>query len=322
MGKYFITNKGDRTLSTIIKNILPHKTSSLDFLVGYFYFSGIEELYENLADKNMRILVGLEMESELQSLTHDFNLFVNKKRSSRQDIRSENYEAIVKLFNETDYFESKKQQEAFKIYFNKIKNGTLEIRKTKEPSHAKMYIFSYKEEFTEFGETPGSVITGSSNLTYSGLRGQNEIDVRFQDKAEYKEAKEIFEKLWESAIVLADKDHINEFENNVIKHVWYEKIYPPYLLYLRVLYEYFKIDTSKRIRTPHDITKGRFYNLKYQEDAVRMGIDTINKHNGVIISDVVGLGKSIIASAIAYNLNLRTIIIAPSPGSSVGRLPH
>lgn len=311
MGKYFITNKGDRTLSTIIKNILPHKTSSVDFLVGYFYFSGIEELYENLADKNMRILVGLEMESELQSLTHDFNLFANKKRSSRQDIRSENYEAIVKLFNETDYFESKKQQEAFKIYFNKIKNGTLEIRKTKEPSHAKMYIFSYKEEFTEFGETPGSVITGSSNLTYSGLRGQNEIDVRFQDKAEYKEAKEIFEKLWESAIVLADKDHINEFENNVIKHVWYEKIYPPYLLYLRVLYEYFKIDTSKRIRTPHDITKGRFYNLKYQEDAVRMGIDTINKHNGVIISDVVGLGKSIIASAIAYNLNLRTIIIAP-----------
>ena len=124
MGKYFITNKGDRTLSTIIKNILPHKTSSLDFLVGYFYFSGIEELYENLADKNMRILVGLEMESELQSLTHDFNLFVNKKRSSRQDIRSENYEAIVKLFNETDYFESKKQQEAFKIYFNKIRTYT------------------------------------------------------------------------------------------------------------------------------------------------------------------------------------------------------
>ena len=311
MSKYFITNREDRTLSTIINNILPLKTASLEFLVGYFYFSGIEELYENLADKNMRILVGLEMESELQSLTHEFNLFANKKRSSRQDIRYENYDAIVKLFNQTDYFESKRQQEAFKIYFNKIKDGTLEIRKTKEPSHAKMYIFSYKDEHTEFGETPGSVITGSSNLTYNGLRGQNEIDVRFQDKAEYNEAKELFERLWDDAIVLADKDHINEFENNVIKHVWYEKIYPPYLLYLRVLYEYFKIDTSQRIRLPHAITKGRFHNLKYQEDAVRMGIDTIHKHNGVIISDVVGLGKSIIASSIAHNLNLRTIIIAP-----------
>ena len=311
MSKYFITNREGRTLSDIINLILPNKTESLEFLVGYFYFSGIEELYENLEDKKMRILVGLEIESELQSLTHNFNLFANKKRSSRQDIRHNNYDAIVKLFNETDYFESKKQEEAFKIYFNKIKDGTLEIRKTKEPSHAKMYIFSYKEEYAENGETPGTVITGSSNLTYSGLRGQNEINVRFQDKAEYKEAKELFEKLWEDAIVLADKEHINEFEDNVIKHVWYEKIYSPYLLYLRVLYEYFKIDTSKRIRTPHDITKGRFYNLKYQEDAVRMGIDTINKHNGVIISDVVGLGKSIIASAIANNLNLRTIIISP-----------
>ncbi len=311
MSKYFITNREGRTLSDIINLILPEKTASLEFLVGYFYFSGIEELYENLVDKKMRILVGLEMESELQSLTHNFNLFANKKKSSRQDIRHDNYDAIVKLFNETDYFESKKQQEAFKIYFNKIKDGSLEIRKTKEPSHAKMYIFSYKDELSELGETPGTVITGSSNLTYSGLRGQNEINVRFQDKAEYKEAKEIFENLWEDAIVLADKEHINEFENNVIKHVWYEKIYPPYLVYLRVLHEYFKIDTSKRIRTPHDITDGRFYNLKYQEDAVRMGIDTINKHNGVIISDVVGLGKSIIASAIANNLNLRTIIIAP-----------
>lgn len=311
MSQYFITNTGDRNLSTIIKGMLPHKTASLDFLVGYFYFSGIEEIYENIQDKNMRILVGLEMETELQNQTYNVNSYFKKQKSSRQDIRFDNYENIVNLFSNTDYFESKKKQEAFKIYFEKIKNGTLEIRKTKEPSHAKMYIFTYNDLNRENGETPGSVITGSSNLTYSGLSGQNEVNVRFQDKAEYKEAMSIFEKLWENAIVLADKDHIQEFEDNVIKHTWYEKIFPPYLLYLRVLYEYFNLDKTKRIRTPFDITKGRFFNLKYQEDAVRMGIDTINKHNGVIISDVVGLGKSIIGSAIAHNLNLRTIIIAP-----------
>ena len=55
-----------------------------------------------------------------------------------------------------------------------------------------MYIFAYREDFAEEGETPGCVITGSSNLTYSGLRGQNEINVRFQNKAEYKEAEKIF----------------------------------------------------------------------------------------------------------------------------------
>ena len=41
------------------------------------------------------------------------------------------------------------------------------------------------------------------------------------------------------------------------------------------------------------------------------GHSNLRKHNGVIISDVVGLGKSIIASTVANNLNLRTIIIAP-----------
>jgi superfamily II DNA or RNA helicase len=311
MSQYFITNTPEKSLSKVIQGILPTKAEALDFLVGYFYFSGIEEIYKNIADKKMRILVGLEMEKDFQNKTSEFDFFVKKQKSSRQDIRNDNYESLVSLFNQSDYFEGQQQEEAFKIYYEKIKNGTLEIRKTKEPSHAKMYIFSYKNEFAEDGETPGCVITGSSNLTFNGLRGQNEINVRFNDKPEYVEACSIFETLWENAIILADKEHIKDFEDGVIKHVWYEKVFSPYHLYLRVLYEYFNIDTSKRIRTPFDITKGKFFNLKYQEDAVRMAISTIQKHNGVIISDVVGLGKSIIGSATANNLNLRTIIIAP-----------
>ncbi|SFK77960.1 SNF2 family N-terminal domain-containing protein [Porphyromonadaceae bacterium KH3CP3RA] len=308
--EYFITNSGEKSLAQIIKGILPAKADCLDFLVGYFYFSGIEEIYKNISDKKMRILVGLEMEKELLNKTSEIDFLWKKQKSSRQEIRNEFNRSLVELFNKTDFFEGKKETEAFKIYYEKIKNGTLEIRKTKEPCHAKMYIFSYRDEFSEEGETPGTVITGSSNLTYKGLRGQNEINVRFQHKTEFKDAQNIFDKLWENAIVIADKDHINDFEEGVIKYIWYEKNPSPYLLYLRVLYEYFKIDTSKRIRTPHDINK-KFFNLKYQEDAIRMAISTIEKHNGVIISDVVGLGKSIIGSTVANNMNLRTIIISP-----------
>ncbi|MDD2284435.1 MAG: helicase-related protein [Paludibacter sp.] len=308
--EYFITNSGEKTLAKIIKGILPAKADYLDFLVGYFYFSGIEEIYKHISDKKMRILVGLEMEKELLNKTSEIDFLRKKQKSSRQEIRNEFNHSLIELFNKTDFFEGKKETEAFKIYYEKIKNGTLEIRKTKEPCHAKMYIFSYREEFSEEGETPGTVITGSSNLTYKGLRGQNEINVRFQHKTEFNDAQSIFNALWENAIVVADKDHINDFEDGVIKHIWYEKLPSPYLLYLRVLYEYFNIDTSKRIRTPHDINK-KFFNLKYQEDAIRMAISTIEKHNGVIISDVVGLGKSIIGSTIANNMNLRTIIISP-----------
>ncbi len=311
MSRYFITNRGEDTLSNNIDDIFTTPMSSLDFLVGYFYFSGMEQIYENIKDTKMRILVGLDMDKELQNTTYDFDLFVKKRKSSRLDIRNDNYETLISLFSKTDYFENKKTQEAFKIYYEKIKNGTLQIRKTKSPSHAKMYVFSYQDEYTQVGRMPGTVITGSSNLTYSGLIGQNEVNVRFNDKSEHQDAKKIFETLWDDAIVLADQEHIQEFEYKVIEHIWFEKIIPPYLMYLRVLYEYFNIDTSKYIRTPHDITNGKFFNLKYQEDAIRQGIKTIKEHNGVIISDVVGLGKSIIASAIAHNLKYRTIIIAP-----------
>ena len=311
MSQYFITNDGETTLANVIKRILPGKTESLDFLVGYFYFSGIEELYESIGDKKMRILVGLEMEEELQHKTANLDSLVNHHTSSKQEIRRQNYESLVSLFTTTDFFETKKQQEAFKIYYEKIKDGTLEIRKTKEPSHAKMYIFTYSEEASEGGDLPGTVITGSSNLTYRGLTSQNEINVRFHSKPEYEEAENIFNRLWSNATVLADREHIADFDEGVIRHIWFEKIYSPYLFYLRALHEYFYIDRSKRIRTPHEITKGKFLNLKYQEDAVRMALSSIEKHNGVMVADVVGLGKSIIASAVANNLGLRTIVIAP-----------
>ena len=306
--EHFITNSGEKSLAKILNGILP-KTKTLDFLVGYFYFSGIKEIKTHIENKKMRILVGLEMEKDLQNATATFDFHLKKIQSSKQKIREDYYQNFNYLFNETELFENEEEQELFKIYFHKIKNGTLEIRKTKEPCHAKMYIFS--NEDTLEGLDLGYVITGSSNLTYKGLRGQNEINVRFKDNRDYVEATQIFETLWKEATVIADKDHIEEFEEGVIKNIWYEKMPAPYLMYLRCLYEYFHLDTSKRISSPHSITNGKFFNLKYQEHAVRQAMDTIDKHNGVIISDVVGLGKSIIGSAVAHNLKLKTIVIAP-----------
>jgi DNA or RNA helicases of superfamily II len=77
------------------------------------------------------------------------------------------------------------------------------------------------------------------------------------------------------------------------------------------LIEYFTITQRDTIKFPSDITGQRFKDLKYQKDAVIRAINILEKHNGVIIADVVGLGKSIIASAIAHNMGLRTIVIVP-----------
>ncbi len=304
----FITNK-DKLLSDIINGILP-KSQSLDIIVGYFYFSGYKLISEKLIDKHVRILVGLDIDTHITKYIREIDALTNYNKS-RSQLKDDYYNNFVNLFNETDFLDSQPKLESFKLFYDKIKAGTLEIRKTDEPCHAKMYIFDYCDTFNEGGEDPGSVITGSSNLSYEGLAGRVEINTRFNDKNSHIDAKSIFNELWDKSIIIADKEHIDEFDKKVIDHIWYEKLYSPYKMFLRVLKEYFSIPTTENLLSPYDITDGKFVNLKYQTDAVQMAINSIKNHNGVIVADVVGLGKSIIASTVARNLRLRTIVICP-----------
>lgn len=304
----FITNQ-EKLLSDIINGILP-KSHAVDILVGYFYFSGYKLISENLQDKKVRILVGLDIDTTITKNLYEIDSFVNVNKS-RSQIKEEYYGNFVRLFNETDFFDNNAKLEGFTLFYNKIKNGSLEIRKTEDPCHAKIYIFDYRDDVNENGEVPGTVITGSSNLSYEGLSGRVEINARFNDKQSHIDASAIFDELWDSSVVIADEDTIPDFDAKVLKRIWYDRLFSPYLMYLRVLKEYFTIPTVENIMTPFDITDGKFSNLKYQTDAVQMAINAIRNHNGVIVSDVVGLGKSIIASTVARNLRLRTIVVCP-----------
>jgi len=308
MGKQFITNK-DKFLSEIIESILP-KCDNAFFLVGYFYFSGFASLYTKLKDTHLKVLIGLEIEKGILNQIKEVNCFVasNKSRSQKKD---DQYASLVEIFNDTDFFDSEEQQKAFGLFYEKIKNGTLEIHKTEEPNHAKMYLFENREEDTICGTYPGTVITGSSNLSYAGLKGRMELNAILRGNDDYADGKEVFDELWATSIVIADKDNLDEFDDKVIKHIWYKKLFSPHALFLRVLYEFFSIPQNENLLTPQDITGGKYMNLMYQTDAVNMAINSIKNHNGVIISDVVGLGKSIIASTVAHNLKMKTIIVAP-----------
>lgn len=304
----FITNK-EKFLSEIINGILP-KSKSIDILVGYFYFSGYSLISEKLKDKKIRILVGLDIDTHITKCVCEIGSLVNSN-ISRGQIRDNYFSDFVKLFNETDFLDCEERLMSFQMFYDKIINGSLEIRKTEDPCHAKMYVFNYNDDVNENGELPGSIITGSSNLSYAGLEGRIEINARFNDKTSFVDGQKIFEELWDKSVIIADSDNVDEFNEKIIKNIWYNKSYSPYLIYIRVLKEYLSIPSKENILTPYDITDGKFSNLKYQTDAVQMAINSIETHNGVIISDVVGLGKSIIASTVARNMKLRTIIICP-----------
>lgn len=308
MSTHFITNQ-KKLLSDVVKNILP-SSEKLYFLIGYFYFSGFQELYKQIANKEIKVLVGLEIERDLANRIREYEI-IQEVKDARGKIRENYYKSLVDVFNETDFFDSQEKQEAFRLFLNKIENGSLEIRKTLYPNHAKLYIFQNKEEHSQGGEFPGTVITGSSNFSRAGLKGRFEINVLSRDARSYKEAYKIFESLWDESVTIVDKNNVNDFLYNVVEKIWIDKLPKPFLLYVRVLEEYFSEKTKEKIRLPGDITRGRFFNLKYQIDAIKRALDVIKRHNGVIIADVVGLGKSIIASAVAHNLNLKTIIIVP-----------
>lgn len=72
----FITNQ-KRFLSEIINGILP-KSSTVDILVGYFYYSGFELIQDKVEDKPLRILVGLDVEIQISGRVREVDQFLRR----------------------------------------------------------------------------------------------------------------------------------------------------------------------------------------------------------------------------------------------------
>jgi superfamily II DNA or RNA helicase len=313
-----ITNTGTNTLSSHLKEMLPN-CDKIDALVGYFYFSGFHDLHNELKDKQIRILVGMDIDRQIiekvSTIKHlDLDTYTtDTKVSSRSGVREDYIESFSHVFNDTDNFDNGESEVAFKIFLDKIKDGSLEIKKTATANHSKFYILHNKKEFSGGGANPGIVIEGSSNLTMSGLKGQAEHNRVLPEKHYYDDDVKRFEQCWNDPenITITDIKSSNDFIKEVKKKIWLFALPTPILMYYKVLNEYFAVEAVEDIKNPMEITGGKFSNLKYQKDAISLGIDRINKFGGVIIADVVGLGKSIVASAIAHNLGMKTIIIAP-----------
>lgn len=313
-----ITNKGENTLSAKLKTILPN-CDRIDALVGYFYFSGFRDLHHELKDKQIRILVGMDIDKKIIakiSSFDDLNLDDYETGtivSTRSGAKMDYIENFSKIFNDTDYFDNEESQKAFEVFLEKIADGSLQIKKTAQADHSKFYILHNKSDKSENKNNPGVVIVGSSNLTYSGLKGQTEHNLVLSEKHYHDSHVQNFESAWNNPdnIIITDLQTSNEFITEVKKRIWLYQLPDPKLMYYRVLDEYFSIEEIEDMRTPRQITGDKFSDLKYQTDAVNLGIDRIRRFGGVIVADVVGLGKSVIASTIAHNLGLKTIMIVP-----------
>ena len=315
MASKFLTNIDKESSLSGRVQALTKSSSKLDFLVGYFFFSGFCEIYRDLKDKPLRILVGMDAEVNLNNCIVEYttNLDSKKNTDSKLTIKSKYFENLKNIINKADILDSSDFEKSYHVLLEKLENGTLEVRKTKEPNHAKMYLFYLPKETTLSGMDESKIIIGSSNFSVQGFKARNEINVYLQDENDFEDGKKIFEELWENSIPIVSKENKDDFKALVLEHTWLEAAPAPYLMYIRVLYEYFKA-TDDYIKTPKEITRDRFnqfFDVSYQVDAIRDCVAKVKKHSGCIVADVVGLEKSIIASAIAANLGKRTIIITP-----------
>ena len=318
MASRFITNDG-HSLTSTVKSLI-NNSKELAFLVGFFYFSGFEQVYKEIGDLPLRILVGMDADVDVANRLREFSTYFgdNETQESKLSMKNRWFDQVVEVVCKTDSIDTQETQEAFRVFKEKLFNGTLEVRKTIEPNHAKMYLFSSVSPDPVSNNETGKVIVGSSNFSIQGLKARNEINVYLQDDNDFQEAKTIFEELWDSSVVLVDSNNKEEFIEKVINKTWLETIPRPYLMYIKVLLEYFKANDEK-IMTPNELSRDsvtEFFNVSYQIDAIRDGVAKVRKHSGCIIADVVGLGKSVIASSIAANLERfgdvqRTIVICP-----------
>src|SRR5437764_8702117 len=78
------------------------------------------------------------------------------------------------------------------------------------------------------------VITGSSNLTQSGLLDNLEFNVELKTRADYDFAFAKFNELWKTAVDLR-----KPYEDTVVTRSPFAH-FTPYELYLKFLYEYFR----------------------------------------------------------------------------------
>ena len=306
-----ITNTGNKKLGDRIGGLI-EKSTELKFLTGYFYFSGIKELYESLKRVNqsrnlqhgfIKILVGMDVDEEINGL---YEYAKDTKTYNQKEVKEAFLRSLRKAFN-SEELDRREIYEQVWFFVKLLNEEKLIIRKTKCPNHSKLYLFKLQEIGAE-----KLFITGSSNLTKAGLRDQDEFNVEVKDYG-FEEAEKYFDKLWEESVEFTADDIQKIIE--VLKKETFLKEISPFHAWVYLLKTYLDLYTQA---SENEIDKVRKYfqeagykPYKYQIEAVVQSLKMCETHNGVLLADVVGMGKTVIACVVAKMLSKRGIVICP-----------
>jgi superfamily II DNA or RNA helicase len=176
----------------------------------------------------------------------------------------------------------------------------------RHPLHAKLYLLHLPHPIN-----PIVGYLGSSNLTFAGLAKQGELNVDVLDHDACNKLARWFEDRWKDRWCI----DISEELAQIIEQSWArEELLPPYHIYIKIAYHLSQEARAglSEFRIPRDFGAKLF---DYQTAAVKIAAHHLNKRNGVLIGDVVGLGKTLMAAALARifedDHGLETLILCP-----------
>ena len=237
-------------------------------------------------------MIGIDVDKYIAKAAQQGKLFFGAEeevkeeylRKTRTDIETSNYRKDI--------------EDGMYLMVQDLLDKKLELRA--HPSkkiHAKIYVL-YPDNFNQYSQS--MAITGSSNLSGNGLGitqdKQYEFNVKLDRYDDVKFAKDEFEQLWNEA---EGCEITSEDIKAAIDRTYLKGDVPPYDLYIKMLMEYYAdrvLETDSA--DPFDMPEG-YTKYDYQMDAVIEGYQKLIRYDGFFLSDVVGLGKTIVATMIA-----------------------
>ena len=296
--------------------ILP-KTGNASIAVGYFFISGLSAIIEpiqnvdkirllisNTTDKNTAeaLIEGFHSIREVCTEVDKKN-FVNEDRKTKvkEDVKNNVTQSLERMEQTTD------DKTVVEILIKMMKAKQIEVRVyPKEKLHAKAYIFQPKDT----GFSQGMGIVGSSNLSLAGISQNSELNLKTYNTPDVKQLLEWFDELWKDGLEFTEQFEI------ILGRSWAGKTYSPYELFLKATY----LEYKDKLEGQHEIDPiwgTTFPKLfPFQKNAVDQGLTMFELYGGVIIGDVVGLGKTYVGTALLKYLQLqeyRPLIICPPP---------
>ncbi len=287
----------DKTLLPALRETLV-SSQRVDFCVGYFNLRGwkaIDDLVEKLPGANgnyARLLVGMvghpsdELRDALRLGDPDASRMTNGKARELRDklVREFRNQLTFGAPNDAD-------EVGLKRLSQQLKAKTLQVKLfLAYPLHAKLYLC-----FRQDANNPRTAFLGSSNLSMAGLAKQGELNVDVLDHEATETLAKWFEDRWNDRWCLDITAQLIE----AIDESWARPEQPtPYEIYVKMAYHLSEEARSgiSQFDIPEEM-RGRI--LPFQAAAVRIAARHVDRRNGVLLGDVVGLGKTLMATTLA-----------------------